>query len=198
MLDLAGHLRFTLPDSGVIWSSRGWLDGQPAPARRSPRRIVDATGRTVARVTGAPVAWSPDGGLLLFGRGHALLVGDPRDLARARTLLQSWAGGRCVVHAGQPLRLDQRQHGQADARPRGRRLRRSADSTSAAPSGHATGGWRTSATALADQPLRPGVTVPVFIADTHGRIRASSGASPSTITATASSPGRRTASACCS
>ena len=92
VLDIAGHLRFTLPYAGVIWSSRGWLTASPAKPGE-PARIVDATGRTVAHVTGAPVAWSPDGGLLLFGQGHGLLLGDPRDLGRARTLLHGWAGG---------------------------------------------------------------------------------------------------------
>jgi Tol biopolymer transport system component len=92
VLDIAGHLRFTLPDSGVTWSSRGWLTGSPAKPG-APAVIVDASGRTVGHVTGAPIAWSPDGGLLLFERGHALLLGDPRDLGRARTLVQSWARG---------------------------------------------------------------------------------------------------------
>ena len=36
VLDIAGHLRFTLPYSGVIWSSRGWLTASAGDSPASP------------------------------------------------------------------------------------------------------------------------------------------------------------------
>jgi len=164
VLDVAGHLRFTLPHAGVIWSSRGWLAaGRPAKPGESAR-IVDATGRTIARVSGAPVAWSPDGSLLLFRRGHALLLGDPRDLGRARTLLQSWAaGGASFTPDGRYVST-----GDSTGRPilvpvaGGPPIR-----------GFALGSavWsQDERVAYIGSPsrVRPGVTIPVFIAGSRG------------------------------
>jgi Tol biopolymer transport system component len=168
--DLAGRMRFKLPISTPIWSSRGLLTGSPSsgPTRRGGSVVVvDESGRTVGRLTGEPLAWSPDGRLLLFGRGHSLLLGDPRDSGRARVLLPHWStypasitpDGRYVStsdSAGKPV-LVPLEGGAAIAGP-------------LAANGVWSGAGRLAYVGQpSSTPERPGVTIPVLVTDTRGR-----------------------------
>jgi Tol biopolymer transport system component len=95
--DLDGHVRFTLPAINGVWSSRGWLTSAPAineGAVRKPSAVVaDPTGKVRARLSGLPLGFSPDGRRLVLQRGGSLWVAGPDDFTRLRRLLPAWPGG---------------------------------------------------------------------------------------------------------
>jgi Tol biopolymer transport system component len=95
--DLGGNLRFSVAGGLPSWSSANRLvvdlHPQAAPPANGAAVILDESGRTLARVAGTPLRWSPDGRLLAFRRGQAVWVGDPLVPSRARVVIPTWNGG---------------------------------------------------------------------------------------------------------
>ena len=135
--DLAGHVRARLPGAYLVWSSGGLLAASASNGQQQSGStlIVDESGTRIGRMTGAPVAWSPDGQVLVVERGQTLLAADPNDLAHARVLLRGWPGGLGVVHAGRPLPVDRERRPASPCSYRSQVGRRSPGSTEVAGSG---------------------------------------------------------------
>ena len=136
------------------------------PTSTTPGRSVGSSTRPVARVahvSGAPLAWSPDGGLLRSRRGTLAAASPIRATSGRRAGdLPGLLRRRCVVHARRPLRSRRRQHGQVRYSSRW-----PADPPipGFAPAGSAVWSRDGRAGVYRDgpvDPLRPGVTIPVL------------------------------------
>jgi Tol biopolymer transport system component len=169
--DIAGRLRFTLPGLSPIWSSRGWLAANSDAGggqTDGSTVIADAAGRTVERVKGRALAWSPDGRLLLFTRGQALWEGDAGNLARARLLLANWGGARVSFPPDGRYVSTSTGKGEPVLVPL-------AGGPPIAGLDGGNGTWsRTGRVAYVGGialpgGIRPGVAIPVLVSDTHGR-----------------------------
>ena len=117
-------------------------------------------------MTGAPVAWSPDGQVLVVERGQTLLAADPKDLAHARVLLRGWPGG-LVSFTPDSRYLST---GNVGRKARARTTRRW-DDVAGLDGGR--GVWshagRVAYVGFVGGHVRPGVTFPVLVTDSHGR-----------------------------
>ena len=169
---LAGTLRFSFPGAYPVWSSRGDVTNVPQSPFMPPppaTAVYDRSGRSLGRVRGQPLGWSPDGRFLVFARGKSLRVAGPGDFARSRLLL---AGGQPGAVSFTP---DSRSVSTADVKGRrlliplaGGRPLRGLDG--------GTGVWSRDGrlayaddTAVARSGGRPGSLVSVRVTDTHGR-----------------------------
>jgi Tol biopolymer transport system component len=169
--DTSGRLHFTLPGASPVWSSRGWLatSSNAGGSQTDGSAVVaDASGRTVGRLKGRALGWSPDGRLLVFARARSLWAADARDLARPRKLLANWEnGGLSFTPDGRFVSVTA-----AQGKPV---LVPLAGGPPIAGLDRGLGVWSRSgrvayigyADAYGD--IRPGVTVPVLVSDTHGR-----------------------------
>jgi Tol biopolymer transport system component len=170
--DLAGHVRFTLPAINGVWSSRGWLTSAPPineGAVHTPSAVVvDPSGRVRARFSGLPLGFSPDGSWLVLQRAHSLWVAGPGDFTRLRMLLPEWPAGLLsftpdsrfvsTESNGSPVLVPLGGGGTLPGLDYGA-------GTWSRDGRLAYAGYRQ---AFADA-TRPGVTVAVFVTDTHGR-----------------------------
>ena len=167
IIDLAGHVRARLPGAYLVWSSGGLLAASTTAQQQSGATlIVDESGTRIGRVTGAPVAWSPDGQVLVVARGQTLVAADPRDLAHARVLLRGWPGGEVsFTPDGRYLST-----GNVDGKPV---LVPLAGGKTIAGLDGGRGVWsrtgRVAYVGFVGVRVRPGVTFPVLVTDTHGR-----------------------------
>ncbi len=170
--DLAGHVRFTLPAINGVWSSRGWLTSAP-PINESARHrpsavVVDPSGRVRARFGGLPLAFSPDGRWLVLKRGDALWVAGPGDFTRLRVLLPEWPAGVLSFTPDSRFVSTESSGSPVLVPLAGGRAQPGLD--------FGTGAWSRDGrlayvgyTEAYANARHPGVTVPVFVTDTHGR-----------------------------
>ena len=167
------------------------------PPEKASGLIVDERGRTVARIPGLPLDWTPDGRMLAFQLGTKLAIVDPSRSAvpRCSPRRRTAAG---LVHARQPCASSGRDDGKPVLVP----VRGRDPETRAAPAG--LGVWSRQgrlAYVAFPQPFRrwPRGQEDGLITDTHGlHPRGSPGACRTTITAAAEPTGYRAASACSS
>jgi Tol biopolymer transport system component len=166
--DLAGHVRARLPGAYLVWSNSGLLatstnNGQQ---QSGSTLVVDEMGTRIGRVTGVPVAWSPDGQVLVFLRAQTLFAGDPHDLAHARVVLRGWPGGLAS------FTQDSRYLSTEDAAGKPVLVPLAGGRTIAGLDG-GRGAWsrtgRVAYVGAVGLHLRPGVTFPVLVTDSHGR-----------------------------
>jgi Tol biopolymer transport system component len=166
--DLAGHVRARLPGAYLVWSSRGSLATSSTNGQQQSGStlVVDEAGARIGHVTGVPVAWSPDGQILVFQRSQTLFAGNAHDFAHARVLLRGWPGG--LVSFTQ----DSRYLSAANAAGKPVLLPLAGGRTIAGLDG-GRGVWsRTGRVAYVGSGVlhvRPGVTFPVLVTDSHGR-----------------------------
>ena len=98
----AGTLRFAVTGSAAFWSGRGMLavagrDAYPQDARTGVSTVVDGHGRVLGRVTGYPVAWTPDGRRLLLDRTGALVTTPPGRFASGGTRARPASEGGIAI-----------------------------------------------------------------------------------------------------
>ena len=98
---LDGRVRFRVHGWSAFWSSRDLLTLDETTAATSPGNagglIVNERGRTVARVPGPPLNWTPDGRILAFQRGTRLAIIDPTSRSAVPRLLPSPPDGNAVL-----------------------------------------------------------------------------------------------------
>jgi Tol biopolymer transport system component len=166
--DLAGHVRARLPGAYLVWSSLGLLatSSNSGQQQSGSTLVVDESGTRIGRVTGAPVAWSPDGQVLVVERGQTLFAADPHDLAHARALRRRWPGGEVSFTPDSRYLSTGNVHGKPVLVPL-------AGGQTIAGLDGGRGVWsRTGRVAYVGSlglHLRPGVTLPVLVTDPHGR-----------------------------
>jgi Tol biopolymer transport system component len=166
--DLAGHLRFSLPGFNPLWSRLGLLTSTPGADTAAPTRIVDSSGASRGIVNGQPLAWSPDGRWLAFAHGQDLWIAGGSDFSHTRLLLAGW-GGTLAFTPDSRFISTQAQPGRLVLVPvAGGRPAKGLDG--------GLGVWsRSGRLAYAgfpvvySKPAEPGVMLPVFVTDTHGR-----------------------------
>ncbi|MDX6596944.1 MAG: hypothetical protein QOE87_831 [Gaiellales bacterium] len=170
--DLAGHVRFTLPGIVAVWSSRGWLTSAPPLAeavRKRPSAVVaDASGKVRARFEGVPLGFSPDGRWLVLQRATSLWVAGPGDFTRLRQLLPAWGSGALSFTPDSRFVSTESQGSPVLLPLAGGRTSPGLDS--------GTGVWsrdgRLAYAGYAEasgNASHPGVTIPVYVTDRHGR-----------------------------
>ena len=160
------------PAINGVWSSRGWLTSAP-PINESARHrpsavVVDPSGRVRARFGGLPLAFSPDGRWLVLKRGNALWVAGPGDFTRLRVLLPEWPAGVLSFTPDSRFVSTESSGSPVLVPLAGGRALPGLD--------FGTGAWSRDGrlayvgyTEAYANARHPGVTVPVFVTDTHGR-----------------------------